>query len=109
VRVSEVVRRAASSDARRVRLVVFTDGRANVPLSGANSDEGPARRERIRREILALGAPLSKARVASVVVDTQSRFTADGDGRFLAGALGGAYVRLPQLLAEAATRSFFDE
>jgi Mg-chelatase subunit ChlD len=60
------------------------------------------RRERIRREVLTLGASLSKAGVASLVVDTQNRFTADGEGRFLADALGGVYVRLPQMLSEGA-------
>jgi len=107
LRALDVARRAAAEGSRRVRLVVFTDGRANVPLAGKSSAEAPARRERIRREILSLGASLLKAGVASLVVDTQNRFTADGDGRFLADALGGGYVRLPQMLAGDDTSKAF--
>jgi hypothetical protein len=44
-----------------------------------------------------------------MVVDTQSRFTVGGEGRFLADALGGGYVRLPQLLTENTPTSYFDE
>jgi magnesium chelatase subunit D len=109
LRALEVARRAASTGARRVRLVIFTDGRANVALTNTNNKDGAARRERIRREILSLGASLSQACDASVVVDTQGRFTDGGEGRFLSGALGGSYVRLPQLLTETTPTSYFDE
>ncbi|HEX8354969.1 MAG TPA: magnesium chelatase ATPase subunit I [Pyrinomonadaceae bacterium] len=102
LRALDVARRASAEGSRRVRLVVFTDGRANVPLAGKSSEEVPARRARIRREILSLGASLAEAGVASLVVDTQGRFTADGEGRFLADALGGVYARLPQMLTEGA-------
>jgi magnesium chelatase subunit D len=101
LRALEVARRAAAEGSRRVRLVVFTDGRANVPLAGKTSASGDARRERIAGEIQSLGASLRKAGVASVVVDTQHGFTADGRGRSLADALGGEYVRLPRVLAES--------
>lgn len=109
VRSLEVARRAASEGARSVRLVVFTDGRANVPLKIENVLDGASRGERIRLEIQTLGASLARACAASVVVDTQSRFTAGGEGRFLADALGGGYVRLPQILTESTTASYFDE
>jgi magnesium chelatase subunit D len=105
LRALEVARRVSAEDARRVRLVVFTDGRANVPLSaktpGKTSDAGAARRERIGVEIQTLGAALRKACVASLVVDTQHGFTADGRGRSLADALGGEYVRLPKSPTES--------
>jgi magnesium chelatase subunit D len=109
LRALEVARRADSAGARRVRLVVFTDGRANVPLSVESVRDVASRRERIRREILSLGASMAQACDATVVVDTQSRFTAGGEGRFLADALGGGYVRLPQMLSEATPSSYFDE
>jgi magnesium chelatase subunit D len=112
LRALEVARRAASEGTLRIQLVVFTDGRANVPLSAKSFDEGEAREEeedegamrkgRIRGEIIALGASFLKAGVSSLVVDTQSRFTAGGEGRFLSDALGGSYVRLPQKFSEAA-------
>jgi magnesium chelatase subunit D len=102
LRALEVARRAAAEGSRRVRLVLFTDGRANVPLSSDSLSEGPARVERLGREIRALGAWLGKAGVASLVVDTQSRFIAGGEGQLLARALGGSYVLLPQTMAGAA-------
>jgi magnesium chelatase subunit D len=109
VRALEVARRADSTGAHRVRLVVFTDGRANVPLTDESGMDRTARRARIRQEILALGASLAQACDASVVVDTQTRFTDNGEGRSLADALGGGYVRLPQLLTECAPALNFDE
>ena len=109
LRALEVARRAGSAGARRVRLVVFTDGRANVPLNVEGDVDRATRVERIRREILSLGASLARACDASVVVDTQARFTDGGEGRSLADALGGGYVRLPHLLKENAPAINFDE
>jgi magnesium chelatase subunit D len=109
LRALEVARRAASSGARRVRLVVFTDGRANVPLTVESDGDRAARRERMRREIQTLGESLARACDASVVVDTQGRFTDGGEGRLLSEALGGGYVRLPQLLSETVPTINFDE
>jgi magnesium chelatase subunit D len=109
LRALDVARRAASAGARRVRLVVITDGRANVPLTNESDGDGASRRERIRKEIQSLGASLARECSTTVVVDTQSRFTAGGEGRFLADALGGGYVRLPQVLSETAPPGYFDE
>ena len=118
LRALEVSRRAAADGARRVRLIVFTDGRANVPLAesgtagaaalgvqeGAALEKpvGAAHKEQIRDEIRRLGAALSGAGVSSLVVDTRSRFTSNGEGRFLSEALGGRYLQLPQLISEGA-------
>ena len=43
------------------------------------------------------------------VLEGTGRFTVGGEGRFLADALGGGYVRLPQLLSEETPASYFDE
>jgi magnesium chelatase ATPase subunit I len=126
LRALEITRRAAAESTRQVRLVIFTDGRANVPLAGKSSLkgatkgslagategslegaakgslEGAARGAEIREEILALGASLKRAGVSSLVIDTQSRFTAGGEGRFLSDAIGGRFVRLPQLFSASA-------
>ena len=109
LRALEVARRADSAGARRVRLVVFTDGRANVPLTVESVGDGTSRGGRIRREIVSLGASLARACDASVVVDTQGRFTVGDEGRLLADALSGSYVRLPQLLSGDTPASYFDE
>src|SRR5437763_829787 len=100
LRALDVSRRAAARATRRVRLVVFTDGRANVPLNDNGLTDGAALKNQIRNEILGLCGSLREAGVTSLVVDTQSRFTSNGEGRFLSDALGGRYVQLPQLISE---------
>jgi magnesium chelatase subunit D len=103
-RALEVARRVREAGALRVRLVVFTDGRANVPLSdegAATTNGAAARRARIADEIAGLGASLRAACAGSLVIDTQSRFTSGGEGEFLSEALGARYLRLPQLITEA--------
>ncbi|MCA1593607.1 MAG: magnesium chelatase ATPase subunit I [Acidobacteria bacterium] len=90
----EVAKRLKAGDARQVVLVIFTDGRANVALSERVASETNALKARVRAEIVHLGAALRQAQVASVVVDTQNRYTSGGEGQFLAEALGGRYVHL---------------
>src|SRR5256714_4259540 len=58
LRALEVSRRAAVGATRQVRLVIFTDGRANVPLSENGLTEGAALKDKIRNEILGLCASL---------------------------------------------------
>jgi magnesium chelatase subunit D len=107
-RALEVARRAKDAGARQIRLVVFTDGRANVPLvdEGAASSNvrrvAAARKSRIADEIRRLGASLREACADSLVIDTQARFTSGGEGEFLSDALGARYLRLPQLVTESA-------
>lgn len=129
LRALEVSRGVAAHASSRIQLVVFTDGRANVPLNeSADSDgawfkdrnepdfklkgqiksEGKLKR-RIRSEVAAIGAALRKEGVSSFVIDTQSRFTSGGEGRFLADALGGRYTQLSQLIGEDALARTLDE
>jgi magnesium chelatase subunit D len=104
----EVARRAKDAGAQRIRLVVFTDGRANVPLADEDKPStnvlpsNAARKARIADEVARLGASLRAACAGSLVIDTQARFTSGGEGEFLAGALGARYLRLPQLITEGA-------
>ena len=91
----EVARSAARRGARRIVLLVFTDGRANVPLEARAAANPAARVRQIADEIGRLGAALGALGVASVVVDTRRGFGARGEGASLARALGGRYVRLP--------------
>ena len=91
----EVARSAARRGAGRVVLLVFTDGRANVPLARREGEDAAARVKRIAREIERLGAAIRALGVASVVVDTRRGFGGRGGGESLARALGGSYVRLP--------------
>ena len=91
----EVARGAKAKGAGRVRLLVFTDGRANVPLSASVGRDRAAVRAQVLSEVRRLGAALAREGVASFVVDTGSRFTSGGEGAELASALGGRYVQLP--------------
>ncbi len=110
-RALETARRAQDAGACRIRLVVFTDGRANVPLAdegaassndaSASSNKAATRRACIADELRRLGASLRDACVGSLVIDTQNRFTSGGEGEFLSEALGARYLRLPQLITES--------
>ena len=89
----EIARRAARQGAHEIVLLLFTDGRANVSLLRAvETRDKAARAHLIKEEIERLGAALRRAGVASLVVDTQNRFTSRGEGQMLAGALGGRYI-----------------
>ena len=96
LRVLDIARRARAEGAARVRLVLFTDGRANVSAAQDNVDGGgAARRRRVEDELTRVAASIRGTGVASTVVDTQSRFTSRGEARALAHKLGGEYVLLP--------------
>jgi len=94
-RALEVALRAVNEGARRVVLVLFTDGRANVPLGGGVAGHRTKARAQVMSEVRMLGAALRRIDVTSLVVDTSSRFTSGGEAAELASALGGAYVPLP--------------
>jgi magnesium chelatase subunit D len=105
----QVARRARAQGAGSVRLVLFTDGRANVPLGGRPADGGAAPSHVVKDEISRLGAELRGAGVGSLVVDTREGFAGGGEGEFLSCALGGRYVRLPRILSREALSGAFDE
>jgi magnesium chelatase subunit I len=91
---TELARRARRQGMQQIVLLIFTDGRANVPLCGEVVKTGRASRRQIDDEIERLGAELQRAGVAVTVVDTQNRFVSNGEGRALASRLGGDYVYL---------------
>ncbi|HEY7063917.1 MAG TPA: putative cobaltochelatase [Chloroflexota bacterium] len=74
-------------------LVVVSDGRANVPLGGAQRD--------CLAEVQALGADLQRRRIASVVIDSEAGPLQLGMAGELAEALGARYLRLADLDAAA--------
>jgi magnesium chelatase subunit D len=87
--------RASCGGERKIILFLFTDGRANVPVNSRGPVDKNARRVFIKQELRQLGAALKSARVSTVVVDTQNRFTSNSEGRELAGMLEGNYIFLP--------------
>lgn len=90
--------------------MLFTDGRANVPLGGrVDGGDRAALARRIDEEVEQLGAALRAAGVASLVVDAQGAFARGREGEFLSRALGGRYVRLPRVLTEEVLSGALDE
>ena len=96
VKALDVARDARMRENSEVMLVLFTDGRANVSLRTPNQSEPIARDKLISDELREIGAALEREGVASVVVDTKSRFVGGGEGRALADLLGGRYLYLPR-------------
>jgi magnesium chelatase subunit D len=85
---------------RRVRdqhsdksVLIFTDGRANVPLS--QSKKGSHLREHlIEDEVKKLGAAIKQTRTKIVVVDTQRHFETGEDSALLARLMEAELIRL---------------
>lgn len=93
VKAIELARFARVKGTPRAMLVLFTDGRANVPLQRDSTlPIAPAIEDELRR----LGALLGSEEITSVVVDTKSRFVSNGEGDALARMLGARYVYLPR-------------
>jgi magnesium chelatase subunit D len=95
LRALEMSERAVRRGGERIVLLVFTDGRANVARDGRLDGDRALVRRQIKKEVELVGVALQRAGVASIVVDTQNRFTRGGEGEALARALGGRYVYLP--------------
>ncbi len=95
LRALEVAHRATQQGVRHITLLIFTDGRANAPLTAEAGLPGATAREFIAQEVERIGALIQKAGVSSIIIDTQSRFTIGGEGQQLARALGGQYFLLP--------------
>lgn len=93
----EITRIIRRQSAERVVLLLFTDGRANVSLSHSETRDKAARQREIANELKQLGAALHQAGVATIVVDTQNRFTSGGEGEKLAETIEGRYVYLSNI------------
>lgn len=91
---AEVARRAAQGGTQSVVLLIFTDGRGNVPLRRIESLDRTLRQQLIEQELEGLGATLKAANVTTIVVDTQNRFVSGGEAQRLAHRLGGRHVAL---------------
>ncbi|HKC64996.1 MAG TPA: VWA domain-containing protein, partial [Pyrinomonadaceae bacterium] len=89
-----VAANARRQGTERIALLLFTDGRANVPLRMNGKLEDRARRLLIEEELKALGASVQQSRMAAFVVETQNRFTSSGDAERLASVIGARYVYL---------------
>jgi len=83
----ELARLARIQGMPRAMLVLFTDGRANVTLSGSRTSSD---------ELEHLGRLLKVEGITPVVIDTKSRFVVSGEGQALSVMLGARYFLLPR-------------
>ncbi len=91
----ELARQARRHGLARVVLLVFTDGRANVPRNEQIVETRQSTQLRIKRELAQIGALLRQTKLTTVIVDTRQRFAAGDEGAQLAHILGGTYLPLP--------------
>jgi magnesium chelatase subunit D len=94
-----LARRAALQDSVDIRLLLFTDGHANVPLHSRVKDadlphDKLVRQQTIQREVQRFGRELVSESTTIVVVDTNKRYAADNESRALAGQLGAEYLTI---------------
>jgi magnesium chelatase subunit D len=87
--------RARKRTAGKTALLVFTDGRVNVPLKPLESSRKSERDAGIRDELEAMGRQLQDHGIGAVVIDTGTWEAKGGRCASIAEALGARYCRLP--------------
>jgi magnesium chelatase subunit D len=102
----EIIRRAAQAGTENICLLIFTDGRGNVPLSAGAGCDRATREKVIGEELERLGAALRQTSVTTIVVDTQNRFVSNGEAQALAQTLGGRHVSLSSSTMKAGSPIF---
>ncbi len=90
----DIATRAARQGTSRISLLLFTDGRPNVPLHAQAITDKALRQRVLMDELRNLGAALREAGVKITLIDTQNRFTSNGEARALSEHLGASYVYL---------------
>lgn len=78
-------------------VLLFTDGRSNVPLRRGGLNMRAFRQVKIESEIRELTVPLRQTRARVVVVDTQKEFESSEETRRLAGILRAQFVKISPL------------
>jgi len=90
----ELADKARRKTAREVVLLIFTDGRVNVPLKAVEMPNRSDRERVIRTELEALGRRLHERDIRPVVIDTSSWDAEDGRCASISAAIGARYCRL---------------
>jgi len=75
-------------------ILLFTDGRSNVPLRQNGNNVRVLRQLKIESELCELGREIKRTRAHVVVVDTQKEFESSQDTRKLAQLLQAQFVKL---------------
>jgi magnesium chelatase subunit D len=89
-----IARRAFAQGKSDIRLLVFTDGRANVPLRKYGPETDADGRLLIQKEIGLLGRELRRQGVSTMVVETENRFAPIGEAARLAEILEAQLVQI---------------
>jgi magnesium chelatase subunit D len=79
-------------------LVLLSDGRANVAMSGSESSKG-SNNSSPAEEAKAIASLIQEKRIPSVVIDTEVGFIQLGLAQSIAEAMGAHYVKLDDLRA----------
>ena len=87
--------RSALARDSEVRVVLFTDGRANVAANFSATNDRVNRESAIAKELEVLRSAFAKAGIKLTVVDTQHRFVSNREALDLAERLGAFYTPLP--------------
>jgi len=90
----EVAERATNNEPRRVVLLLFTDGGANVSLASVNAADRSRRQADILDEVARLGTRLRAARVTTFVVEAHHNFSNTGQVETIAESLRAVHVKL---------------
>lgn len=77
-------------------VLLFTDGRSNVPLRRGGMNLRAFRRVKIESELRELSMGLTRTRARVVVVDTQKEFESSEETRALAKILHAQFIKLAQ-------------
>jgi magnesium chelatase subunit D len=75
-------------------VLLFTDGRSNVPLRRGGLNLRAFRQVKIESELRELTVALNRTRARVIVVDTQKEFESAADTRRLAGILRARFVKV---------------
>jgi magnesium chelatase subunit D len=75
-------------------VLLFTDGRSNVPLRRGGLNLRAFRQVKIESELRELTVPLTRTKARVVVVDTQKEFESTAETRRLAGILRAGFVKI---------------
>jgi Mg-chelatase subunit ChlD len=101
----EVAKRAARQQSGEIKLLIFTDGRANVPLRRNFVGSSEEKRSIIKTELEYLGLELRRAGVAITVVGSEDRLARTGDTFRLAELLKAELVQITRAQPAKQARS----
>ena len=92
----EIVKSKRQAEGEQRTVLVFTDGRGNVPLAGSGQMGRKKREVIIGQELESIGNDLRSAGARVIVVDTQPQHLSTGSAGFVADRLKADLARLTE-------------